>query len=92
MDSDNSMPSIEEMKRIRKYYSRGNDLQTLVDIAGMTANCLESGKLVFVVRCKDCKHWIGNWCNEGYSPTVKCTLFHYPQPADWYCADGERKE
>ena len=44
-----------------------------------------------LVRCKDCKHWVGNWVEYNYSPTAKCTLFHYPQPADWFCADGERK-
>ena len=83
MDNESSLPSIEEMERIRSYYSKGNDLQTLIDIAGMTADCLKSGKLVFVVRCKDCKYYntlIGH-CKDGRS---------YPSP-DWFCADGELK-
>lgn len=62
-----------------------NDIQTLANIAGMTAECLEKGLLVQVVRCKDCKH---------YRPgmLIKCAKYHHSkQSRDWYCADGERR-
>ena len=46
-----------------------------------------------VVRCKDCKYWVGNWMEEGNMNNTRCTLSHrYPQPGDWFCADGERIE
>ena len=36
-----------------------------------------------VVRCKDCKHYSGQFCNKNDI---------YPWPKDeWYCADGEKK-
>ena len=45
-----------------------------------------------VVRCKDCKYWVGNWMEEGNINNAKCTLSHrYPQPGDWFCADGEKR-
>ena len=65
-----------------------NDIQMLADIAGMTAELIESGKLVRVVRCKDCRYgepWgllIGCGTTKGFGIT------HEP---DWFCADGERK-
>ena len=61
-----------------------NDMQTLANIAGMTAELIESGKLVYVVRCKDCKYYnsLMGYCKDGRS---------YPSP-DCFCADGERKE
>jgi len=38
-----------------------------------------------IVRCKDCKHWKGKTC---YNRIIPC-----PQPdADWFCADGEKRE
>ena len=46
-----------------------------------------------IVRCKDCKYWVGNWLEGGNMINTKCTLSHrYPQPSDWFCADGERKD
>ena len=52
-----------------------------------------------VVRCKDCKWYeIGQLKRDGtddkrYKPSV-CVIGAYAEPrkADWYCADGERKE
>lgn len=56
-----------------------NDMQMLANIAGMTAELIESGKLVRVVRCKDCKK------------EALCRR-HWDKDEDWYCADGERKD
>ena len=52
-----------------------------------------------VVRCKDCKWYeIEQLKRDGtddkrYKPSV-CVIGAYAEPrkADWYCADGERKE
>ena len=36
-----------------------------------------------LVRCKDCKHYSGQFCNKNDV---------YPWPKDnWFCADGEVK-
>ena len=61
-----------------------NDMQTLANIAGMTAELIESGKLVCVVRCKDCKHFDGNDCRVNDIVNIMDT--------DWFCADGERND
>jgi len=39
-----------------------------------------------VVRCKDCK-----W-NSGTAEKPFCMMRSVPSPADWFCADGERKK
>ena len=49
-----------------------------------------------VVRCKDCK-WRSYYCTEATDGTTLYTC-HYPcandvpRPADWFCADGEKRE
>ena len=55
----------------------------------LSAEDIENGvpwkDVIAVVRCKDCKHYIGNghmeWCN----------LSHGNHEDNWYCADGERR-
>ena len=42
-----------------------------------------------IIRCKDCKHY------NGENRDICCPLADYAQSkcgADWFCADGERKE
>lgn len=68
-----------------------NDMQMLADIAGMTAELIESGKLVRVVRCKDCEKK-GN----SYLCRLDRDLEEYGSHRtdaydDWFCADGKRK-
>ena len=37
-----------------------------------------------LVRCKDCKHYSGQFCNKNDI---------YPWKSDsWFCADGEKRE
>lgn len=49
-----------------------------------------------IVRCKDCKH--GCYCDltkvlpTGYRNLARCTKTGFAHDADWFCADGERKE
>ena len=38
-----------------------------------------------IVKCEDCKHYKRDTCSAGAGMA-------FPPPADWYCADGERKE
>jgi hypothetical protein len=77
-----------------------NDLQELVNVAGMTADAIESGKLVFVVRCKDCVY-AERHCSDSVfgKPLYDCG--HIRQIGregvechveDWYCADGVKKD
>lgn len=44
-----------------------------------------------LIRCKDCIHY----CYYGLSEETvsECTIDHCENPdADWFCADGKRKE
>ena len=41
-----------------------------------------------VVRCKDCKHWERRECGSYGTCEERDGFFD----ADWFCADGERKE
>lgn len=48
-----------------------------------------------LVRCKDCK-FRSLYCTEATDGTTLYTCHHpcandVPRPADWFCADGERK-
>ena len=55
----------------------GGDLGDFIEIVGD------------LVRCKDCKHY------NGEDRDICCPLADYAQfkcGADWFCADGERKE
>jgi len=66
-----------------------NDMQELANIAGMTASAIESGKLVWVVRCKECRY--GEKANAVYL-CGKSRGFGIAHDPDWFCADGERKD
>lgn len=62
-----------------------NDMQMLANIAGMTAELIESGELVRVVRCKDCvKRGFDDCPVNGWMPNKA--------DSDWFCADGKRRE
>lgn len=51
---------------------------------------IESGQLVEVVLCKDCKYWQDN--NDNY-PHEECRWGHGETPdANDFCSYGERKE
>ena len=47
----------------------------------------KNGKLVEVVRCKDCVHWK----DEGFDSAGRCELWNIVFEYDWFCADGEVK-
>lgn len=66
-----------------------NDMQEILNIAGITSEAIEKGKLVWVVRCEDCDkakvlsdHVI--CCNPR---NTECQSY----PLDWFCADGKRR-
>ena len=49
-----------------------------------------------VVRCRDCKKWNREW-TPAYSKTGPeeyhmCYEVQGPTSADWFCADGERRD
>lgn len=41
---------------------------------------------VQIVRCKDCKFWYKDECSH------LCKITGDLHPANWFCADGERRE
>ena len=44
-----------------------------------------------VVRCKDCKHWQEDWTPEAHTGHY-CSQTDLFSNAEFYCADGERRE
>ena len=77
-----------------------NDMQELVNIAGTTSAALETGKLVWVVQCKDCGYAIRHCSDSVFGkPLYDCG---HPRQIgresvachteDWFCADGVKKE
>ena len=46
---------------------------------------------VQVVRCKDCKYFNINGCDEGFGWCERNGIGH-GSSTDWYCADGERRD
>lgn len=44
-----------------------------------------------IVRCKDCKHWVGNGAEMDEFPYwLPCK--HQIREPDYFCADGERQD
>ena len=68
-----------------------NDIQELANIAGMTAKAIESGKLVWVVRCKNCIFGKPEEDNKTNKKWVYCYHYKENRPEEWFCADGKRK-
>ena len=88
------MPKLIDADKIKAYLQKNSVNHTLADIdAQPTVDAVE------VVRCKDCKWYeIEQLKRDGtddkrYKPSV-CVIGAYAEPrkADWYCADGERRE
>lgn len=50
-----------------------------------TCGDMLKGNFVFVVRCKDCKHYYKGHCQSD--DTV-----YWCRDKEWFCADGERKD
>ena len=81
------MPKLIDADTIKAYLQKNSVNHTL------TVDAVE------VVRCKDCKWYeIEQLKRDGtddkrYKPSV-CVIGAYAEPrkADWYCADGERRE
>lgn len=45
-----------------------------------------------VVRCKDCKFWQSRVCRTLYDKEFRlCEMVRGYKPADWFCANGERR-
>ena len=54
---------------------------------------IPSADVVEVVRCKDCKHYNRRYYElSGKYYGTFCDLYHYGFKADFYCAQGERRE
>lgn len=45
-----------------------------------------------VVRCKDCKHWIGYLIDGSITLGICSKLMRHTMPRDGFCSCGERKE
>ena len=52
---------------------------------------MDSADIVEVVRCRDCKYSRPYRLDE-YTCEKEHDCGDYTTPADWYCADGERRE
>lgn len=74
-----------------KIFNAISDLDITIDREGLIRAIeadrkVQEGKLVEVVRCKDCKWNYENWCHHP-DEIVSCKL-----RSDWFCPLGERKE
>ena len=82
---------VQELEAMRNYHrSIGNNISA--DIVEDAIELLKEQPQI--VRCKDCKYWIGGGIDEkdNFIPP-KCGLNNGLHPsADWFCADSERKE
>ena len=67
------------------------DIQETINVARTTLNGIKSGKLVWVVRCKNCKYWLPlNRFHQDYHPgRGECELNCWVRDDNWFCADGE---
>ena len=86
--------AIETLKQLRLdyeefYEEHNNEVTQAYDMAIASLKTDDAYQLEFenrdcveVVRCKDCKHYMGNSCewHNGFKP-----------PINWFCADGERE-
>ena len=52
---------------------------------------VESGQLVEVVHCKDCRLGDPDFSLLGTPDEVFCDYYDYPKPADGFCEKGKRR-
>lgn len=46
-----------------------------------------------LITCGECEHWQTDWISEeGADDYHYCPMVDRSTFADWYCADGERRE
>ena len=72
---------LEQMKSRKNYIGRPSDPVCLVEDAPAV-------DAVPVVRCKDCKHYDAHY----YDNQGTCYLDGWGVHADFFCANGERRE
>ena len=53
-------------------------------------NAIPAADVVEVVRCGECEHWDRTWTSQ--SGLLFCPMTSFFTNADFYCADGERRE
>ena len=66
-----------------------NLLPKITEMKMIYGDCEYVGELV---RCKDCKHWVGGGIDDkdNFIPP-RCNNLNRIALHDWFCADGERK-
>ena len=75
-----------------KLYTEDQFLRIFGGVIATALKELEKLEPVQIVRCKDCKHMIINKNHEA-KPMICClTKMCGTTDADWFCADGERRE
>lgn len=61
-------------------------IQVTIPVEDLVEYLKKDGTLVEVVRCKECKYW-----NENMNMCERLQMVMF-NSADWFCADGERRE
>lgn len=60
-------------------------------IAQETIDSFDAHNAPELIRCKDCIHY--RYYGLSEETVSECTIDHCENPdADWFCADGKRKE
>lgn len=68
--------------------------QIMPRCAGLVRDAISLLKEPEVVRCKECKFWqsMVSRIIDDKEEWHLCEMVKDYKPADWFCADGERKE
>lgn len=93
-DVDEIMKEIETGKK-NLHFKNAENAEICASVFDFVAGVIDripaADDVVEVVRCKDCKHWIGGF--TGSTENVKrCEYAHYLAGGNGYCVYGERKE
>lgn len=87
---------LEELQRMMTQH-RGIFSEEFVCANGMAIQALEQERkegAVEVVRCKDCRHWVGEYFYQEYGKNYKkCEVTPFLRTEEsHFCAMGERRE
>lgn len=93
MDREKVIKGLEETEiMLKQAVDRGGEMSVMgaFKCYNHVSDALALLKEQKIVRCKDCKNWVGNGADIDELPHWFPCKVEIRQP-DWFCADGERK-
>ncbi len=67
-------------------------VEMIVGFRRSGAMLIPEGSTGDLIRCKDCKHVSKDDIQDGNEPNYDCNWLDIGVSANWFCADGERKD